>query len=107
MPAARGTPLTAAHRMAHRVLRRAAVVRLAAQVRGHVGLLEVLLVQLLRIVEFVAVDEIAEPLDSTPHAVRGRLARKLGLVAAGNEARHHRAERPDAQARLQSVAHVR
>ena len=70
-------------------------------------LVQVVLVQLLRVVKLVAVDQVAEPLDSSAHPHGRRLARVLRLVAAGNEARHHRAERPDAEAGFQSVAHGR
>jgi len=66
-------------------------------------LVEVLLGELLRVVELVAVDEVAEPLDGPAHALRGRLARVLRLVAAGDEARDHRSEGPDAEARLHAL----
>jgi len=64
---------------------------------------EVLLGELLRVVELVAVDEVAEPLDGAPHSLRRRLACVLRLVAAGDEARDHRSEGPDAEARLHAL----
>ena len=72
----------------------------AERVADRVG---VLLVQLLRVVELVAVDQVAEPVDRPPHPLDRRLARVLGLVAAGDEAGDHRAERPDAEARLHAA----
>ena len=57
---------------------------------------QVLGVQLLRVVELVAVDQVAEPVDRAPHALHGRLLRQLRLVAAGDEAGRHRPEGPDA-----------
>ena len=42
---------------------------------------DVLLVQLLRVVELVAVDQVAEPVDGAAHALGRRLARAL---AAGS-----------------------
>src|SRR5207249_3635329 len=68
--------------------------------------LDVLLRDLLRVVEFIVVDQVAQPIDGAAHPVDGRLARPLRLVASRYEARDHRAERPDAKARLQSVAHL-
>ncbi len=64
----------------------------------HLG--KVLLVQLLRIVELVAVDHLAETRDRSPHPLNGCLVGVLGLVADRYEARHHRSERPDAKTRL-------
>ncbi len=58
-------------------------------------LVPVLLVQLLRVVELVAVDQVAEAVDRTAYALGSRLARPLRLVAAGDEPRHHRPEGPD------------
>ena len=55
---------------------------------------EVLGVELLRIVELVVVDEISQPVDRAAHALGGRLARPLRLVAARDEARDHRPEGP-------------
>ena len=46
-------------------------------------LVEVLRRELLRVVELVAVDQVAEPLDCRPHACGRGLAGALGLVAAG------------------------
>ena len=45
-------------------------------------LVDVLLVELLRVVELVAVDQVAQPVDRAPDPLGGRLARVLGLVAA-------------------------
>src|SRR4029079_10656218 len=70
-----------------------AAQRLADRVR-------VFLVQLLRIVELVAVDQVAEAVDRAPHPLDRRLTRVLGLGAARGEAGDHRAERPDSEARL-------
>ena len=47
--------------------------------------LDVLLVQLLRVVELVPVDQVAEPLDRAENAPRRVLARPLRLVAAGTK----------------------
>ena len=55
---------------------------------------EVLGVELLRIVELVVVDEISQPVDRAAHALGGRLVRPLRLVAARDEARDHRPEGP-------------
>src|SRR5581483_4038810 len=74
---------------------REAVDVVAAEGGAH--LVEVLLRQLLRIVELVAVDEVSEAFHGAVHALGGRLTGPLRLVAAGDEARHHRAERPDAE----------
>ena len=63
---------------------------------------EVVLAELARVVELVAVDEVAEALDGAAHLRGHRLGGVLGLVAAGHEAGDHRAERPDAEAGLQS-----
>ena len=64
-------------------------------------LVEVLLVELAGVVELVAVDQVAEPVDRPPHALDGRLARPLRLVADRHEPGDHRPERPDPEARLQ------
>src|SRR5262249_3963484 len=56
--------------------------------------------QLLRIVELVVVDQVAQPFDGATDLLRGRLRRVLGLVAARYEAGDHRAHRPDAEAGL-------
>jgi hypothetical protein len=61
---------------------------------------QVFLGELLRIVELVAVDEVAKTGDGPPHALDSRLARPLGLVAARNEAGRHGPERPDSEAGL-------
>ena len=58
-------------------------------------LVDVPRVQLLRVVELVAVDQVSEPLDRPSHSLGGRLAGPLRLVAARDEAGDHRAERPD------------
>jgi hypothetical protein len=63
-------------------------------------LVDVLFVQLLRIVELVAVDLLVEPVDRPAYALHGRLAGTLRLVATRNEPCDHRAEGPDAEARL-------
>ena len=61
-------------------------------------------VELLRVVELVAVDEVAEPVDRATHPLRGRLAGPLRLVAARDEARHHRPEGPDSERGLHGSA---
>ena len=66
-------------------------------------LVDVLLVELLRVVELVAVDQVAEPVDRAPDPLDRRLARVLGLVAARDEAGDHRRQRPDAEARLHAA----
>src|SRR4051794_13225646 len=65
---------------------------------------EVFAIQLARIVELVVVHEVAEPLDGAMHLLCDRLVPMLRLVAAGNEARHHRAERPDTERSLHGVS---
>jgi hypothetical protein len=60
-------------------------------------LVEVVLRELLRIVELVVVHEVTEAGDRARHLHRSRLADVLGLVAARNEARDHRAESPDSE----------
>ncbi len=62
-------------------------------------LVEVVRVELARIVELVVVHQVAEPLHRTPHLHRDRLVRVLRLVAARDEARDHGTERPDAEGR--------
>ena len=62
-------------------------------------LVEVVGVELAGIVELVVVDQVAETLDRAAHALGRRLAGVVRLVAAGHEARDHRAECPDAEAR--------
>src|SRR5215210_4445685 len=61
---------------------------------------EVVLVQLLRVVKLVAVDQVAEALHGSPDPLRRRLGRELRLVATGHEAGDHRAKRPDAETGL-------
>ena len=61
------------------------------------NVVEVLLRELLRVVELVVVDEVTETLDCAPDALGHGLVRPLGLVAARDEAGHHRAEGPDAE----------
>ena len=61
------------------------------------NLVEVPLRELLRVVELVVVDEIAEPVDCPADALGHRLVRPLRLIAARDEARHHRPEGPDAE----------
>ena len=58
--------------------------------------------ELLGVVELVVVDQPLESLDRAGDALDGRLARELGLVAAGHETRRHRPERPDPEARPHS-----
>ena len=64
----------------------------AAERSAHV--LEVLLGELLRVVELVVVDEVAEPVDRAPDAVGHRLTGPLRLVPARDEPGHHRPESP-------------
>ena len=59
--------------------------------------------ELARIVELVVVHQVAQPLDRAMHLLRHRLA-PTRLIAARHKPRHHRAERPDPQTRLQ-LAH--
>ena len=60
-------------------------------------LVEVRRRELLRVVELVVVDQVAEPLDRRPHLLGRRLAGQLGLVAGRVEAGRHVAEGPDAE----------
>ena len=60
-----------------------AVDSVPAERRAHV--LEVVLVELLRVVELVVVDEVPEAADRTRHLCRGRLPGVLRLVAAGTK----------------------
>jgi hypothetical protein len=62
--------------------------------------LEVVLVQLLRIVELVPVDQVAEASHRPTDSLGCRLGRELRFVATGDEARDHRAQRPDAETGL-------
>jgi hypothetical protein len=78
--------------------RRDAVDVAVPECRTHLA--EVLLGKLLRIVELVAVDEVSEAVDRPLHPLHRRLSRPLRLVAAGDEASGHRAERPDAETGL-------
>src|SRR5581483_11915276 len=64
---------------------------------------EVLARELLRIVELVIVDEVAEAGDGARDALRRRLAGVLRLVAAGHEPRHHRPEGPDTEGCLHAL----
>jgi hypothetical protein len=66
-------------------------------------LVEVLVRELLRVVELVVVDQVAEPVDRAPNALHRRLARQFRLVPAGDEARGHRPERPDSEGSLHAV----
>ena len=75
--------------------RRHAVHVVVAERREH--LVAVVGVELLRVVELVPVDEVAEPVDRATHPLRRRLAGPLRLVAAWDEARHHRPEGPDSE----------
>ena len=88
----RDQPATSEQRVEVEAGRDAVDVVLAERV-AH--LVEVLLVELLRVVELVVVDQVAEPVDGAMHSLGGRLARPLRLVAAGDESRHHRPEGPD------------
>ena len=58
-------------------------------------LVQVLLRQLLRVVELVAVDQVSETFDSLPHACSGRFAQPLRLVTARHKACDHGPKRPD------------
>jgi hypothetical protein len=60
-------------------------------------LVEVRRCQLLRVVELVVVDQVAEPLDGGADLLRRRLAGELRLVAGRVEAGRHVAERPDSE----------
>ena len=62
--------------------------------------------ELARVVELVAVDHVAEAVDSPTHALDRRLAGSFRLIAGGNEPGHHRAEGPDPQARLHARTHL-
>src|SRR4029077_524181 len=72
----------------------------AVTVERLLDLLEIVAVDLLRVVELVVVHQVAEPLDRGAHPLRGRGAGELRLVAARVEARRHGTERPDAETRL-------
>src|SRR4051812_37819455 len=63
---------------------------------------EQLLVELAGVVELVPVDQIAEALNRAADLRGHRLVRVVGLIAARHEPRDHRAQRPDAEAGLQS-----
>ena len=63
-------------------------------------LVEVLGGELVRVVELVAVDQVAEPVDRAADALRRRLVAVLGLVAHRHEAGDHRPEGPDAKTRF-------
>ena len=67
--------------------------------QGRADIVEVVPRELLRVVELVVVDVALEPGHRARHALRRRLACVLRLVAAGYEARDHRAERPDTETR--------
>ena len=76
---------------------RDAVDAVVAQYPAH--RVEVVLGELLRVVELVVVDQPLEPVHRPPHPLRRGLTGPLRLVAARHEARHHGAQRPDAEAR--------
>ena len=59
--------------------------------------------QLLRVVELVVVDVALEPRDGARHPLGSGLPGVLRLVAARHEARDHRAQRPDTEARLHAL----
>ena len=93
----RREPALAEHRVEVHPARHAVDVVLAER-RAH--RVEVRRVELLRVVELVAVDQVAETLDRPPDLVRGRLAGPLRLVARRHEPCRHRPECPDPQTRL-------
>ena len=72
---------------------REAVDAVAVERLAH--LLEVVAVELVRVVELVVVHQVAEAVDRAAHLLGRRLVGELRLVAAGDEARDHPAERPD------------
>jgi hypothetical protein len=79
----------------------------AVAVERVADLVEVVARELVRVVELVVVDEVAETLDRTADLLRRGLLPVLGLVADGHEAGDHPAHRPDAEARLQVAGHGR
>src|SRR5579884_3370338 len=62
---------------------------------GRSDVVEVVAVQLARVMELVVVDQVAEPADRAVHLFGHRLVPLVRLVAAGHETRDHRSERPD------------
>jgi hypothetical protein len=66
-------------------------------------LVEVVGRELLRVVELVVVDQVAEPLDRGAHPLRGGAAAQLGLVASRVEPGGHVPEGPDAETRPHAV----
>src|SRR6478672_3424127 len=102
-------PMSPASSIASRVIRLASA-RVASSgaavdavtVERLLDLLQIVAVDLLRVVELVVVHQVAEPLDRGAHPLRGRGPGELRLVAARVEARRHGTERPDAETRLHS-----
>jgi hypothetical protein len=68
-----------------------------ATVERVADVVEVVRRQLVRVVELVPVDRVAEPLDRARDTLRSRLVAVLGLVAQRDEPRDHRPESPDAE----------
>ena len=66
----------------------------AVPVERGAHVVEVVAVELAGVVELVVVHQVAEPVDGAVHLLRDRLVAPLRLVAAGHEARDHRAEAP-------------
>ena len=64
-------------------------------VQGAADLVQVVLRQLLRVVELVAVDQVSETLDSLPYACSGGFAQPLRLVTTRHKACDHGPKRPD------------
>ena len=75
-----------------------AVDVVVAERRAHV--VEVVGRELVGVVELVAVHQVAEALHRAVHLLGGRFRGVLGLVAHGDEAGDHRAQRPYAEAGL-------
>jgi hypothetical protein len=82
---------------------RQAVDLVAVERGAHV--VEVLGVELLRVVELVGVHEVAEARHRAADLLRGRLRAVHGLVAARHEAGDHPTQRPDAERGLQAIGH--
>ena len=67
---------------------------MALEGRAHV--VEAVRRELARVVELVVI-QAAEALHGAAHPLHGRLARVLGLIAAGDEAGYHRPKGPDSE----------